>query len=154
MCSPSIEVPCGDCRVCCQLELLMVNVKHGEDVPGLQTYTRMGVAEPIPTRYVCKGADGVCVHLGPNGCEVYDSRPAVCREFDCRKWLINPQWDDPVFCDHDVILAVAAAARRLFKYPCSGAASRLCAKTFMFSSPTAPAASSCAPDAWPDEKSP
>jgi Fe-S-cluster containining protein len=27
-------------------------------------------------------SDGACVHLGPQGCTVYEDRPAVC--FDCR----------------------------------------------------------------------
>jgi len=28
--------------------------------------------------------DGACVHLGEQGCTVYEQRPAVCRTFDCR----------------------------------------------------------------------
>ena len=29
-------------------------------------------------------SDGACVHLGEQGCTVYEQRPAVCRTFDCR----------------------------------------------------------------------
>jgi Fe-S-cluster containining protein len=29
-------------------------------------------------------SDGACVHLGKQGCTVYEQRPAVCRTFDCR----------------------------------------------------------------------
>ena len=29
-------------------------------------------------------ADGGCVHLGEQGCTVYQYRPSVCRTFDCR----------------------------------------------------------------------
>jgi len=28
--------------------------------------------------------NGDCVYLGENGCTIYDRRPRVCREFDCR----------------------------------------------------------------------
>lgn len=27
---------------------------------------------------------GNCVHLGPEGCEIYNDRPLECRVYDCR----------------------------------------------------------------------
>ena len=30
-------------------------------------------------------ADGYCTYLGNDGCEIYDKRPATCREYDCRQ---------------------------------------------------------------------
>lgn len=29
-------------------------------------------------------ANGDCIYLGDHGCTIYDNRPRVCREFDCR----------------------------------------------------------------------
>jgi Fe-S-cluster containining protein len=29
-------------------------------------------------------ANGDCVYLGAKGCTIYEDRPAVCRNFDCR----------------------------------------------------------------------
>ncbi|MGO3405668.1 YkgJ family cysteine cluster protein [Marinomonas sp.] len=35
-------------------------------------------------------ADFSCVHLGPNGCEVYDERPLICRLFGTTPNLACP----------------------------------------------------------------
>ncbi|MBJ7553465.1 YkgJ family cysteine cluster protein [Marinomonas spartinae] len=35
-------------------------------------------------------ADFNCVHLGPNGCEVYDERPLICRLFGTTPHLACP----------------------------------------------------------------
>jgi hypothetical protein len=36
---------------------------------------------------VPKGPDGVCVHLDPvnSRCRIWNERPRVCREYDCRR---------------------------------------------------------------------
>jgi Fe-S-cluster containining protein len=38
--------------------------------------------------------NGRCVYLGPSGCSIYERRPLLCRNFDCRKhYLILPKQD-------------------------------------------------------------
>ena len=75
-------VPCGDCRACCERELLILHPEHGDD----------------PNEYDCRRLpDGrfalrqtptlACIYLGESGCTIWDRRPAVCREFDCRLFL-------------------------------------------------------------------
>jgi Fe-S-cluster containining protein len=31
--------------------------------------------------------NGDCVYLGETGCMIYERRPTVCRDFDCRAWF-------------------------------------------------------------------
>jgi len=52
------ERGCGDCVACCQV----LNI----DEPDL-----------------VKPADQVCMHCTGHGCAIYDSRPGVCRTWDC-----------------------------------------------------------------------
>jgi hypothetical protein len=49
---------CGDCVACCQV----LN---------------------IDTPQMTKAADQMCVHCTAGGCGVYDTRPQVCRDWDC-----------------------------------------------------------------------
>ena len=41
-----------------------------------------------------------CVHLGPNGCTVYDERPLICRLFGTTKTLPCPNGRGPVELIH------------------------------------------------------
>ena len=41
-----------------------------------------------------------CVHLGPNGCTVYDERPLICRLFGTTKALPCPNGRRPVELIH------------------------------------------------------
>ncbi len=66
------QVPCGDCRLCCTNELVQV----GWDENGFEL--RPG------TRFLAMKDNKECVYLRPEGCSVYERRPKVCREFDCR----------------------------------------------------------------------
>ena len=42
------------------------------------------VPDDLGDKKLRKLADGACVHLGPQGCTVYEHRPKVCRSHDCR----------------------------------------------------------------------
>ncbi len=50
--------PCGDCVACCQV---------------------LNIAEPD----MVKPADQMCMHCTGTGCGIYDTRPTVCREWNC-----------------------------------------------------------------------
>ncbi len=50
--------PCGDCVACCEV---------------------LNIAEPD----MVKPAGQMCMHCTGSGCGIYDSRPQVCRSWDC-----------------------------------------------------------------------
>jgi hypothetical protein len=74
------SVPCAGCRECCYYD--KVEIHTGEDTTFLKTEIRDGelVLQRRP--------DGACVHLGDNGCTVYEHRPDACRKYDCRVFSV------------------------------------------------------------------
>jgi Fe-S-cluster containining protein len=66
---------------------LIVNIwpEHGDDAESFETYT-VTKAGGKPEIFLKKTAAGACVYLGPAGCTIYERRPVVCRDFDCRRW--------------------------------------------------------------------
>lgn len=71
------RVACGSCKACCYHP--NVEIIANDDISRLDTEIR-----DDGVRYLKRKPDGSCVHLGPSGCEVYEHRPAACRQFDCR----------------------------------------------------------------------
>lgn len=73
-------VPCGGCSACCHYAGIPVDMKRdkGRLLHLLTERTRDG------DLVLQQRADGACIHLGKQGCTVYEHRPAVCRSFDCR----------------------------------------------------------------------
>lgn len=80
------SVPCAGCNACCYYQkvdvkpdrerpedLAKLDVVRGED-GGLQLRRR---------------EDGACIHLGAEGCTVYDHRPEACRRYDCRAFSLT-----------------------------------------------------------------
>lgn len=75
-----INLPCGDCHLCCTNKYLIVTVKKTEECPScvkLDPYT-------LTEWQVRKNEKGDCIHLVNGSCEIYHERPNVCRRFDCR----------------------------------------------------------------------
>lgn len=78
-------VPCNGCRTCCRDQIVPV---FEDDAPPPGGF----ITDPIP------GLEGVsalrllpsgeCAHLGADGCTIYEHRPMVCREYDCRKQFL------------------------------------------------------------------
>ena len=66
-------VPCGNCVACCYHP--NVDVCAEDDVQFLDV-TEHGALRKRP--------DGACIHLGTDGCTVYEHRPKACRQYDCR----------------------------------------------------------------------
>ena len=77
----SSSVPCGSCTLCCHGKVFL---SADEDANGLPTTLDVRV-DGKRLRRLLTIADGSCVHLGPDGCTVYDRRPRICRAFDCRE---------------------------------------------------------------------
>jgi hypothetical protein len=73
-------VPCGTCTACCYYPGIPVDEKRDRRrLPHLLTERKRDGELVLRQR-----SDGACVHLGGEGCTVYEHRPAVCRNFDCR----------------------------------------------------------------------
>lgn len=74
-----IEVPCNGCTLCCHRDA--VRILPHEDAKRWRT-------EPHPyfrgQRMLAHNEDDDCVYLGPGGCTIYEDRPQMCGELDCR----------------------------------------------------------------------
>jgi len=73
-------VPCGACTACCHYPAVVVDERRDRKRLARLLTERSPDGELVLQRR----SDGACVHLGEQGCTVYEQRPAVCRTFDCR----------------------------------------------------------------------
>jgi hypothetical protein len=86
------KVDCGGCRLCCYHQRVAV-FPELDPVERYQTEEIGGeIISPDgkmmgPILLLKLQPDGACIHLGPDGCEVYDHRPRICRSFDCGGWF-------------------------------------------------------------------
>ena len=72
--------PGGACTACCHYPGIVVDEKRDRKRLAHLVTERSPDGELVLQRR----SDGACVHLGAQGCTVYEQRPAVCRAFDCR----------------------------------------------------------------------
>lgn len=71
------NVPCNGCTLCCRGDAILLLPGDSDDYqtePHSLTGQRMLARKP----------NGHCIYLGAAGCTIYDRRPQLCREFDCR----------------------------------------------------------------------
>lgn len=82
----SSSVPCGTCNLCCHGRVFL---SPDEDATGLEVVVEsapmMGPHAGKKLRRLATTASGVCVHLEHGKCTVYERRPRICRQFDCRE---------------------------------------------------------------------
>jgi Putative zinc- or iron-chelating domain len=78
---PAADVACDGCTACCYHKFVDIQpeLEREEDLAHLDIITRDDGKLQLRKR-----EDGACVHLGPNGCQVYEHRPRSCRLYDCR----------------------------------------------------------------------
>ena len=74
-----VNVPCDGCTLCCLGDAVRI-LPHEDPAKW--------VTEP---HFIYKGArmlrhkpDGSCVYLAERGCSIWDDRPQMCGELDCR----------------------------------------------------------------------
>lgn len=88
---PAIGLKCGSCTACCDRDLIVLHPECGDDP---SRYDLVTVTHPFtrqPALAIRPREDGKpgCRYLSRDpekpGCTIYHQRPAVCREFDCRK---------------------------------------------------------------------
>src|SRR5262245_38482789 len=76
-----VKIPCKGCTQCCWHPLLAVE-------PDKEPPERLAKLDTAPhpednsLLMLRKRPDGAGVHLGENGCTVYDDRPQGCRTYD------------------------------------------------------------------------
>jgi Fe-S-cluster containining protein len=80
------SVPCGMCTLCCRGgEAIILHPECGDDISQYETRE---VWHPIfhdrPVHMLEQRENGDCIYVGPFGCTIWDRRPTICREFDCR----------------------------------------------------------------------
>lgn len=86
MAAASSPVPCAGCTLCCHGKVFL---SPGEDATNLRVVMDTMVGGSRMRRLVTK-PDGECIHLGVDGCTVYEHRPRICRQFDCRDHVRLP----------------------------------------------------------------
>ena len=64
------------------------SIRHGDKV---EDYETTPMTHPISKTagYALKYKDGNCIYLGETGCSIHSRRPAMCREFDCRRFYLG-----------------------------------------------------------------
>ena len=83
------NAPCNGCRACCMGDAIYLHLECGDRPEDYETEQEKN---PLTgeTQYILKHKDNnECIYLGPAGCTIYDRRPAICREFDCRKLFLS-----------------------------------------------------------------
>lgn len=104
---------CGGCTLCCKRSIVAL-------IPDLDEPASTYETDKIASVHVLKHKEnGDCIYLGPGGCTIYERRPAVCREFDCRglaRRYSMKQWKiiaktNPNFAD----LAMIRQGKRLLR---------------------------------------
>ena len=86
-------VPCAGCQACCKGERVILYPEYGDDIASYQTEPAPADAIGVKSYgtaelYMLLHKDNMdCIYLGNDGCTIWDRAPAVCKEFDCRKWF-------------------------------------------------------------------
>jgi len=103
-------VPCNACTECCRSNQgLPLQPDLGDQVETYRHQVGTDRATGNPVFLLATEANGQCVYLGSTGCTIYDRRPLLCRNFDCRKhYLILPKQD------RDNLVRLGLSSRAVF----------------------------------------
>lgn len=82
MSAPADPVPCNGCTLCCREEPVQLLPEQGDDYRQYRTVAGRGIGGR-PALFLKQEA-GACVYLNETGCSIYEKRPFLCRDFDCR----------------------------------------------------------------------
>jgi hypothetical protein len=77
---------CNGCRRCCIND--PIALKPGVDNPKLYK-TVKGVGPDAGVTLLKMDKAGNCYALGKRGCQIHDRAPAMCKDFDCRRFVLN-----------------------------------------------------------------
>lgn len=70
---------CTGCVACCVRDVIFLHPECG-DIPEFYETVTIGGRLALDHQ-----KDGRCIYLTKTGCGIYEVRPTICREFDCRK---------------------------------------------------------------------
>lgn len=82
-------VPCNGCRLCCQNDAIVLHPDLGDDPAKYKTVPFVHPLTGEDALMLDHKPNGDCIYLGEKGCENYEARPVICREFDCRKLYLR-----------------------------------------------------------------
>ena len=69
---------CKGCVACCIRDMIFLHPECGDIIEFYET-------KIVNSRYALKHKkDLSCIYLTKTGCGIYEVRPTICREFDCR----------------------------------------------------------------------
>jgi Fe-S-cluster containining protein len=80
------DVPCGDCRACCESAQFVHIAPDEVDTLAHLPAALCAPAPGLPAGHVVLGYDaqGRCPMLVDGACSIYTHRPRACRTYDCR----------------------------------------------------------------------
>jgi len=87
--SGNFSVPCGSCRHCCQHEWIFLRPEEGDIVELYETVDIVSPSTGLPAKALAHQPNGDCIYLGATGCTIHGRHPAVCRDFDCRRFYLK-----------------------------------------------------------------
>lgn len=81
-------LPCDGCTACCRSDAISLHPELGNLVESYKTESHIvpQMAES-GIRMLAHKPGGSCIYLGDEGCTIHGKAPALCREFDCRRWV-------------------------------------------------------------------
>jgi hypothetical protein len=78
---------CLQCHACCKQ--LPMSIKYDPESPAFQAisefFTTHGCEAMMVHGVYVISVPHICQHLTESGCDIYESRPTVCRDYDGRK---------------------------------------------------------------------
>lgn len=86
---PLVKVPCNGCTACCRNDLLFLHPELGDIAASYQTQSAVNPITGREGLALKHKPEGGCIYLGEEGCTIHDRAPAICREFDCRRFYLG-----------------------------------------------------------------
>lgn len=82
--------PCNGCTACCKGDAIWLHPELGDDPSQYETVEYHHPLTGETGLILEHKQDGSCVYLDRDiGCTIYEKRPAICREFDCRGFYLK-----------------------------------------------------------------
>lgn len=75
-------LPCNGCTLCCRGDAIFLHPELGDDETQYET------TEYQNRKILAHKPNNDCYYLDrQKGCTIWERRPAICKELDCRIWL-------------------------------------------------------------------
>lgn len=84
-----MSIACNGCRKCCHAETIILHPDKGDVPADYQTVETINPITGEPCFMLAHKENLDCIYLGESGCTIYERRPLICREFDCRLMVLK-----------------------------------------------------------------